>query len=83
MLLELGCDGVVFSTAWFALTVGDLATSRQGQIVVPVLMSGSPCPPLEAAVGKWVVGVILGQDSSWFSRLLLTSGSPEALREGK
>lgn len=43
VLLELGCDGVVFSTAWFSLTVGGLATSRQGQMVIPLLVSGSPC----------------------------------------
>lgn len=90
MLLELGCDGVVLSTAWFALAVEGLATCRQGQIVIPVLVSGSPCPLLEAAVGNWGVGVTLGeengQDNSWFSCLLLTPGTPAApplLREGK
>lgn len=73
-----------------SLALLGLLSLWEGEIVIPVLVSGSPCPPVQAAVEEWGVGVTLygenRQDNSWLLSLLLTPGFPASslpLRDSK
>lgn len=46
-----------------SLALLGLLSPWEGEIVIPVLVSGSPWPPLEAAVEKRGVGVTLGEEN--------------------